>query len=825
MLLLLSTLLKTYRKTWFSVAVLAIAIATGAIGLATVLNLSERAAQVQKIRPWYDYSQFNHITAKADQPLTIRDYRELKRQLDYPFIAIRDKSIPLHPNVKDKRAEDDAKVRLIGVDSLAAISALPFFNSEQQAEVTKLSSSQLFGNAVLMNSYTHESLKNATNPVLSDVVSTQQTTIDNNLADTLILSDISSVIRIETSSNHRINGEKNALKIDDIPLSALVFPGNVSAELVSDVRQTIADHLSMNTPDNRFAATQMSESFQLNLLALGLLMFAVCMFIVLNAGNLLLHKRMPMLLTLRQLGFSRDQIISVQFIELCCIALIVTMVATVISQTIDSSLAKQLTPIIGQSDLQTPIWMRFLQLAGVSIVGTILAFLPPVITLKRNLVASHQRKREFKRRYLFISSLIVCSLSITVLFTSSWLPLLLGSTAGFILGICGLLLVLLPVAVNQIKQVLRDKALSIALASSAADALTARTSLAFCAFFIAVTCNIGMNLMVDSFEQATQRWLDQRLIADAYVYTNDNTALEAFSSLKGTSVDIIPRLEDMQTFEDTPIVVYSYPSRTDYRDALSFEASSAQAWQQYETSSAVFVNQQFANIYGKAIGESIALITPVTNEITSYAIAGIYYDYGNPYGQVLMPLHAFAADSQTQVYALHFAPKLNESQLQQLAKSTGAQIFSANQLVALSMQAFNDTFLITNVLNLVTLLVAAIALACTILVLMEDTRKQQFLLKSLGFSSVQITIISINQYALLVIAGLILATPFGIAVSWILINIINLNAFQWQYPLLVQPWVLIKIYLLSISIVLLSIAIPIFSKSKRPISEELACID
>ncbi|KTF07597.1 conserved hypothetical protein, secreted, partial [marine sediment metagenome] len=50
--------------------------------------------------------------------------------------------------------------------------------------------------------------------------------------------------------------------------------------------------------------------------------------------------------------------------------------------------------------------------------------------------------------------------------------------------------------------------------------LSSKTRLAVCAFFIALTANIGMNTMTDSFRDATEQWLTQRLYAPFYLYTD-----------------------------------------------------------------------------------------------------------------------------------------------------------------------------------------------------------------------------------------------------------------------------------------------------------------
>jgi len=55
----------------------------------------------------------------------------------------------------------------------------------------------------------------------------------------------------------------------------------------------------------------------------------------------------------------------------------------------------------------------------------------------------------------------------------------------------------------------------------------------------------------------------------------------------------------------------------------------------------------------------------------------------------------------------------------------------------------------------------------------------------------------------------------------VLIYEINLQAFQWTYPLQINAIKILQIYAVSLSIVLLIIAIPIIKAGKRPLMEDI----
>jgi putative ABC transport system permease protein len=148
-------------------------------------------------------------------------------------------------------------------------------------------------------------------------------------------------------------------------------------------------------------------------------------------------------------------------------------------------------------------------------------------------------------------------------------------------------------------------------------------------------------------------------------------------------------------------------------------------------------------------------------------------------------------------------------------------LLTSEQLLAISKTAFDRTFIITDGLNIVTLLVAALSLACAIVVLMDDVRPQNMLIRSFGISSIKTQLLALFQYSLLCVIALIFATPFGILLSWVLIYEINLQAFQWTYPLQISVLKISYVYVISLSIVLTMIAIPVLRASKRPLIEDI----
>jgi putative ABC transport system permease protein len=356
-------------------------------------------------------------------------------------------------------------------------------------------------------------------------------------------------------------------------------------------------------------------------------------------------------------------------------------------------------------------------------------------------------------------------------------------------------------------------------------ALSGKTKVACCAFFIAATSNIGMNLMVDSFRGATVSWLESRLATDYYLYYNGNEDINQLAI--DAQVDIYQRFENTLSYKDQKLQQFSYPSTQQFRSAMVFEQVDDvnHAWEMFEKEKAIFVNQQFAFSFGYAIGDTVTMPHPGNGTLREYSIQGIFYDFGNVYKQVLLPLSSFnSAVSKSTIYSIN----ADEQGLERFKLGlAGANIdyerslLNTDELLKMSKDTFDRTFIITDGLNIVTLLVAALSLACAIVVLMNDVRPQNMLIRSLGVSALKTQLLALFQYMLLCLIALIFATPFGILLSWVLIYDINLQAFQWTYPLHINFEKIAYIYAVSLAVVIIVISIPVIRASKRSLIEDI----
>jgi putative ABC transport system permease protein len=606
--------------------------------------------------------------------------------------------------------------------------------------------------------------------------------------------------------------------------------------LITAIESELPAHLMLVSLNNNNQQGELTDSFHMNLLAMALLMFVVCLFIVINAVNLLISARMPWFKICRQLGIPRHQIFVSQVSEIVFITFFATCIGIYLSIHFSNLVAPSVQATLeGLYGIQvgfgsSALVSLFLQVFGISLCGSIAATFGPFSLSNQSLSSTHSseyfvKTQEKWHRIFWLCCFSFALVAFLILHFATILWLLLIATALLILSGCSLLLANYPQVINSLYRIIPDRFVMLRVSTKQSIALSGKTKVACCAFFIAATSNIGMNLMVDSFRGATVSWLESRLATDYYLYYNGNEDINQLAI--DAQVDIYQRFENTLSYKDQKLQQFSYPSTQQFRSAMVFEQVDDvnHAWEMFEKEKAIFVNQQFAFSFGYAIGDTVTMPHPGNGTLREYSIQGIFYDFGNVYKQVLLPLSSFnSAVSKSTIYSIN----ADEQGLERFKLGlAGANIdyerslLNTDELLKMSKDTFDRTFIITDGLNIVTLLVAALSLACAIVVLMNDVRPQNMLIRSLGVSALKTQLLALFQYMLLCLIALIFATPFGILLSWVLIYDINLQAFQWTYPLHINFEKIAYIYAVSLAVVIIVISIPVIRASKRSLIEDI----
>jgi putative ABC transport system permease protein len=111
---------------------------------------------------------------------------------------------------------------------------------------------------------------------------------------------------------------------------------------------------------------------------------------------------------------------------------------------------------------------------------------------------------------------------------------------------------------------------------------------------------------------------------------------------------------------------------------------------------------------------------------------------------------------------------------------------AAGEIYDESMAVFEQTFRITEVLRLLSVLVAFIGVLSALMALQLERRKEYAILRALGLTRWQISQLIVIESLVLGLLSALLALPTGLAMAWVLTASIQLRAFGWSMPFLVS---------------------------------------
>jgi putative ABC transport system permease protein len=613
----------------------------------------------------------------------------------------------------------------------------------------------------------------------------------------------------------------------------LKMPDQVSRLLIGKTRgpraalESIAgDRLRLVEPDAETDLERLTDSFHLNLTAFGLLSFFVGLFIVNSAVGLAFEQRLPMLRTLRACGVSARQLNTVLVCELVFIALVAGLVGMVGGYLIAAVLLPDVAAslrglygaqIPGQLSLRPQWWAAGLL---ISVLGALLAAAASLMKASRLSVlaaAQPQAWRQAQRRWVVLQGMAALAVFAAALgflrFGDSLLAgfaVLAAMLLGAALGLPFILELVLAGGQRQARG-----ALASWFWADSRQQLSG-LSLALMALLLALSVNVGVGTMVESFSQTFVSWLDGRLAADVYINASDDAQARAIIAWVRERTDVTAILPGGRTetqLADAPLEIFGLADHSTYRDRWPLLRSADNAWARLRSGDAAFASEQLALRLKLSIGDTIEVPTPTGN--WKVRLIGIYADYGNPKGQIAVNFDALTSHfpniplTRIGLRANRTAVPALMSGLREKFGLDEHNLIDQATLKAESKRIFNRTFAVTAALNAFTLGVAGIALLTSLLTLGNSRLPQLAPLWAIGITRRQLAVIELLKTMSVALITALLALPLGLLVAWCLIAVVNVKAFGWRLPFHVFPLQLAELLVVAMTASLVAAAIPV----------------
>ena len=583
-----------------------------------------------------------------------------------------------------------------------------------------------------------------------------------------------------------------------------------------------ASGLELRTPEQGSDIARLTGSFHLNLTAFGLLSFAVGLFIVQGAIGLAFEQRRSTFRTLRALGLPLRTLAMLLAIEILILALAAGSLGMALGYLVAAALLPDVAATLrglygaevdGTLSLRPAWWAAGM---AITIAGAALAGIGAMLKLLRLPLLAPAQPRAWARTsregLAVLSAGALASL------------LLLLTAAAFGSGLIGAFILLgsmlitaalaLPVLLNSVLSLAERTANAPIAAWFHADTRQQLPglSLALMALLLALSANIGVSTMVGSFRLTFTGWLDQRLASELYVTAESDAQGVALREFLEERADAVLPIRDIKArVAGLPAEIYGVADHPTYRENWPLLESTEDAWDSVAAGRAVLINEQLALREDLSPGDPIDL----PGEWNSI-VGGIYSDYGNPLGQVLVGLPHLTArfpGIEKRRFGVRVAPAAAPALALALRNEFGLpadNMIDQASLKRFSLGIFERTFTVTATLNVLTLAVAGFAILTSLLTLAAIRQPQLAPVWALGLTRKRLAALELLRALLLAGITAVAALPVGLLLAWVLLTIVNAEAFGWRLPMHVFPFDWLWLCLLSITAALLAALWPTY---------------
>jgi putative ABC transport system permease protein len=597
------------------------------------------------------------------------------------------------------------------------------------------------------------------------------------------------------------------------------LPGTPQTDAIdaalSGIGARLPSGLTAQRPARRSQQVErMLAAFHLNLTALSWVALVVGLFLVYNTVTISVIARREEIGTLRAIGVTKGQIQGLFLSEAAALGLVGTVLGLAFGRALASvavglTSATVSTLYIATAAAPPDLTLGLVLLAfAVGVPLSILAAWAPA--REASLVAptaamrGHDRvlsRVRFQPRALFVPVLVLAAAAgLAQIGPIDGRPLF-GYAASFVTIIGAALLVpaitygLARVLRGPLRRLLRVEGL---LAHANLAAAIPRLSISIAALAVSLSMLVAVAVMIGSFRETVIYWVGQTLHADLFIgpgvrptVGSDQTLSAEVIATVGAHPDVaaVDWFKSLDLVYDGQLVVLGAGDFgiISSHGSLLFKtpADGQQALRQAIGTDAVIVSEVFANKYGAREGQPLTLETP--SGARAFTVTGVYYDYAADRGVVVMDRGTFARHFGEQPptnIAAYLEPgadpeRVRAEILASLDEGHRVFIYTNRGLRTEVLRVFDSTFTITYALEIIAVTVAMLGVAGTLLTLVIERRRDLSMLRLIGAARRQVERMVVIEAAVIGATSQAIGLLVGLALSLLLIYVINVQSFGW----------------------------------------------
>jgi putative ABC transport system permease protein len=364
-----------------------------------------------------------------------------------------------------------------------------------------------------------------------------------------------------------------------------------------------------------------------------------------------------------------------------------------------------------------------------------------------------------------------------------------------------------------------------------------RTGVAVAALGMAVAAMIGVSIMVGSFRESLHDWLQRTMGADVYLTSPgagggrperrlEPDLVPSLLGVKGIAHYSVSRRVVVETSKGSIPLEAAQLADPSYATYVLTEGTPASTWSSFKHGGIV-ISEPLAWRLQLKVGDRLTVST--SSGPRAFPVAGVYREYGNDRGDMLMDLRTYRRlwhDDALTSMGFYLDPGVPSAavikELESVSRGRQALLIRSNaDIRALSMRIFDRTFVITRVLNWLAAGVAAVGLISSLLAWELERSRELAIVRSLGLTAGGTAVLIETQTAFMGLAAMIAAVPAGLLTALVLTDVINRRAFGWRIDLHLNAAQFTNALVLSLTAALIAGLYPAWRAARAPIAVEI----
>jgi putative ABC transport system permease protein len=659
-------------------------------------------------------------------------------------------------------------------------------------------------------------------------------------------------------------------RVDRIEL--VTAPDRTLDDIIDSLRAVLPPHIVVQRPAQRTKQVEnMVWAFQLNLSVMSWVGLLVGVFLIYNTIAFAVAQRRREIGIYRALGMTERRVAGLFFVE----AGLLGLLGGLLGGLGGVWLARGLVSLVSRtvSDLYAPVTsgglilsMDMVTLTAVAkgvLLGTVVSMVgalgPSVeasrtVTVRALAPGDYESTNQLRAGLWGWISLALLALAglCSLLGPVGNLPLF-----GYFATVCllGALSCLAPMCIKALgwRPFRRDSKTMVVggslrlIAADQAARHPGRNAVTVSALMVGLSIMIGVVVMVRSFRDTVEFWVDETVMADLIVapqsWLQGKQSGQASRTLPGgwrSTLSAIDGIAAVDTYREAYVGVEGQSVALVSRDLrlhaqrsryLMVHGDSSAALRRAAETGGALLSEVLATRLQLREGDKLTITTP--SGPAAVSVEGIFYDYATDGGKMVMDRTWYQQqwhDDRVTVFSVYLAAGADVDRVKQsivtgVAGLDGMTlpplVIRNHELRQEILEIFDRSFVLTYVLEAIAVLVAVLGIVNTLVTAVLERRREFAALRAIGASTGQVERLVLWEAAYLGLIGAALGVAGGLLLALLLIHVINKQSFGWTIQMTVPGGVILQAVGLALTAALAAGYWPARWAARQPVVEGL----